>query len=87
MGGRLLAAGPGEKLHIFEDNEGQPSPVAERILDLVDGKRSIRDIAYALHLEFEVDLEVCARDTAEFIQKLVGQRLLVFVGAGGGGNR
>ena len=81
VGGRLLAAGPGEMLHVFvEEGEGEPSLVAERILSLIDGKRSVAEIARTLCAEFEVDLETCTRDTAEFVRRLVDQRLLVLRG-------
>ena len=93
VGGRLLAAGPGEMLHVFvegpeeQGGEGQPSLVAERILALVDGKRSVAEIAQTLCAEFEVDLETCAQDTAEFVRLLVDRKLLVLRGGQQGGGK
>jgi pyrroloquinoline quinone biosynthesis protein D len=61
---------------VFEDEEGRPSEVAERIVALVDGRRSVREIAAALSLEFDVGEADCARDTVRFVQRLVDQQLL-----------
>ena len=80
MGGRLLAAGPEDSLHAFEDGAGGASEVAERIVELVDGTRSVREIARALCEEFEVALDVCEADTVRFVEGLVEKRVLILGG-------
>lgn len=77
VGGRLLAAGPDEQLHSFEDEEGNVSEVAERIVELSDGTRTVRQIVEQLCREFEVEPDVCERDTTEFVQLLVDKKVLV----------
>ncbi len=77
VAGRLMAAGPGELLHTFEDEQGQVSEVAERILELVDGRRTVADIAAVLCEEFEVEPEACRADTAAFVKLLVDKKVLV----------
>ena len=74
---RLLVAGPDDFLHTFENEAGELSNVAERIVELVDGTRTTAQVADALCAEFEVDPERCRADTAEFIQLLVDRRILV----------
>ncbi|HEX8697628.1 MAG TPA: PqqD family protein [Myxococcaceae bacterium] len=77
VGGRLMAAGPDEHLHTFEDARGQVSPVAERIVELVDGRRTVADIAAVLCDEFEVEPEACRADTVAFVKLLVEKKVLV----------
>jgi hypothetical protein len=78
VGDRLLAVGPGDLLHVFEDETGEPSLVAERIIELADGTRTLETIAQTLCAEFEVDPEVCISDILAFA-KLLGEReLLIF---------
>lgn len=77
VGGRLLAAGPDAFLHLFEDDDGAVSPVAERIVELIDGQRRVREIVAALLGEFDVDAARCTQDTTQFIQRLADQRLLL----------
>lgn len=77
VSGRLMAAGPDEFLHTFEDEQGRVSEVAERILELVDGRRTVEDIVAVLCEEFEVEPEACREDTAAFIQLLVEKKVLV----------
>lgn len=77
VGGRLLAAGPDDCLHTFEDEAGGVSEVAERILELADGRRTVAQIVDVLCEEFEVDREVCAADTSRFIEVLVEKKVLV----------
>jgi len=74
---RLLAAGPDDFLHTFEESDGAPSEVAERIVELADGTRTTLEIAEALGSEFEVDPSRCRADTTVFIQLLVERQLLV----------
>jgi pyrroloquinoline quinone biosynthesis protein D len=77
VGGQLLAASPGEFLHTFEEAPGQVSEVAERILELVDGRRTVADIVALLCEEFEVEPEVCREDTVAFVSLLVEKKVLV----------
>lgn len=71
-----MAATVDERLHTFEDGEGV-SEVGERIVELVDGERSVGDIVSVLVGEFEVAREVCEAETLEFIEELVEKQVLV----------
>ena len=82
--GRLIAAGPEDVLHSFEDEGGQVSEVAERIVELADGQRSVRQIVDVLCEEFEVARERCAADTERFIRVLLEKKVLVLVNSGAG---
>jgi len=53
------------------------SEVAERILELVDGRRTVREISAALCEEFEVEPEVCRQDTVAFVKLLMDKKVLV----------
>ena len=77
MGGRLLAVGPDEHLHTFEDADGEVSEVAERIMELVDGRRTVADILAVLCDEFDVDPGVCREDTVAFLRLMVEKKVLV----------
>lgn len=77
VGGRWMAATPDERLHTFEGSDGVVSDVGERIVELVDGKRSVGDIVGQLTEEFEVSREVAEADTLEFINLLVQKQVLV----------
>lgn len=77
VGGRLLAVGPDEHLHTFEDADGEVSEVAERIVELVDGRRTVAGIISVLCDEFEVEPEVCRKDTVAFLRLLVEKKVLV----------
>jgi pyrroloquinoline quinone biosynthesis protein D len=77
VGGRLLAVGPDEHLHTFEDAAGEVSEVAERIVELVDGRRTVADIVDTLCEEFEVERGVCREDTLAFLRLLVEKKVLV----------
>lgn len=76
FGGRLMAVTPDDTLHSFED-DGGASEVGERIVELSDGTRTVRDIVRALCDEFEVDAGTCERDTNAFVQLLVDRKVLV----------
>ena len=78
VGDRMLAVGPDDTLHTFEDEGGEVSEVAERILALVDGRRTLGDIVVALCEEFEVEPAVCREDTVTFVRLLVDKKVLVF---------
>ncbi|MHB8877809.1 MAG: PqqD family protein [Myxococcaceae bacterium] len=77
VGDRLLAVGPDDCLHAFEDEAGQVSEVAERIVELSDGARTVSQIAAVIHDEFEVELDVAQTDVEKFVQLLVEKKVLV----------
>jgi pyrroloquinoline quinone biosynthesis protein D len=76
VGGRWVAATPDDQLHSFELAEGEVSEVGERIVELIDGRRSVADIVAALVNEFEVSREVAESDTLEFIGLLADKQVL-----------
>lgn len=76
VGGRWMAATADDKLHTFEDDDGSVSEVGERIVALVDGRRTVSDIVDALLEEFEVSRETCEADTLAFVEMLVGRQVL-----------
>ncbi len=78
MGDRLIASGPDDYLHRFEDASGAVSEVAERIVELVDGKRTVSEIVDVLCEEFEVGRSECETDTAAFLEVLVDRKVLTW---------
>jgi hypothetical protein len=82
--GRLMAAGPEDVLHSFENQKGEVSEAAERIVELADGSRTVAQIVDALCDEFEVPREVCLADTEQFIRVLLDKKVLVWVNPGAG---
>jgi hypothetical protein len=54
------------------------NPVGSRIWELVDGSRTVEDIAQVLAGEFDVDLSHARDSVALFLQELAGKELLVF---------
>ena len=87
VGGRLLALGPDDELHTFEDESGVASEVAERIVELSDGTRTLGRIVDALCEEFDVPREVCARDAEEFVKLLIAKKVLVLEPGAGASTR
>jgi pyrroloquinoline quinone biosynthesis protein D len=78
VGGRLMAAGPDDTLHTFEDDSGEVSEVAERIVELSsDGFLTVSQIVDVLCDEFEVTREVCTADTEAFVRLLVDRKVLI----------
>jgi pyrroloquinoline quinone biosynthesis protein D len=75
VGGQWMAATLDARLHTFEGPEGV-SEVGERIVELVNGERSVRAIAMVLVEEFEVSSAVAEADTVEFIGQLVERQVL-----------
>ena len=73
-----MAAGPPDALHTFVDEAGNVSEVAERIVELSDGKHSVRQIIDVLCKEFDVPRPVCDRDTFSFLEILRERQVLVF---------
>lgn len=76
VGGRYMAATPDNRLHTFEAFDGSVSEVGERIIELVDGTRSVGAIVETLVQEFEVSREVAEQDTTQFIEMLLGKQVL-----------
>jgi hypothetical protein len=77
FGGRYMAVTPDGQLHTFDD-EAAPGP-GERILSLVDGQRTVRQIVDVLVAEYDVDRSECERDTKAFVEALTARRVLSFV--------
>lgn len=73
--GRWMAATPDNSLHTFEGPEGV-SEVGERIISLIDGRRTVGEIISLLQVEFEVGQSECERQTVEFIELLVAKQVL-----------
>jgi hypothetical protein len=78
VGGRWVAATPDDHLHSFEGPDGVVSEVGERIVELIDGRRSVADIIEVLLGEFDVPREVAEQDTLDFIGLLAGKHVLTF---------
>ena len=76
VGGRWVAATPDDQLHSFEGADGVVSEVGERIVELIDGKRSVEEIVKVLLDEFEVPREVAESDTLNFIGLLADKHVL-----------
>lgn len=76
VGGRLVATSEDSAVHSFEESDGQVSEVAERIVELVDGKRTVADIVAALCEEFEVGRDACMADTVAFLELLAERKVL-----------
>lgn len=76
VGGRYMAATPDDRLHTFEGPDGSVSEVGERIIELVDGERTVGAIVDVLIEEFEVSREVAESDTRQFIELLLGKQVL-----------
>ncbi len=76
VGGRYMAATPDDRLHTFEAPDGSVSEVGERIIELVDGARTVGQIVDVLVEEFEVSREVAEADTRQFIELLLGKLVL-----------
>lgn len=75
VGGRWAAATADGGWHTFEDPEGV-SDVGERIMDLIDGQRSVEQIIGVLCEEFDVEPAVCERETLAFVRMLVEKQVL-----------
>lgn len=76
VGGRYMAATPDDRLHTFEAADGSVSEVGERIIELIDGARTVGGIADVLVEEFEVSREVAESDTRQFIELLLHKQVL-----------
>jgi pyrroloquinoline quinone biosynthesis protein D len=78
VGGRLMATSEDSAVHSFEDRDGTVSEVGERIIELVDGSRTVQGIVDVLCEEFEVGREACTADTVAFLQLLAERKVLIF---------
>lgn len=76
VGGRWVAATPDDQLHSFEGPDGAVSEVGERIVELIDGQRSVAQIVDVLVNEFEVERGVAESDTLDFIALLANKHVL-----------
>lgn len=77
VGGHWMAATSDDRLHTFDGPEGV-SEVAERIVELIDGSRTVGAIVDVVSDEFEVSRDVAEADTVEFISQLVAKQVLTF---------
>ena len=79
VGGRLLAVSIDDHLHSFVEDDDAPSYTAERIVELSDGHRTVRDIAAQIHAEFDAapPLESIESDVVNFVTTLVARHVLV----------
>jgi hypothetical protein len=82
VAGKLMAVTPDSKLHAFEDAQGKVSEVGERIVGLVDGKRSVGDIVNLLVEEFEVERSIAEAQTVQFVAALVERKVLALSNGG-----
>ncbi len=69
--GGWMAATPDDALHTFEGSE-----TGERIISLVDGQRTVGQIAAVLQQEFDVPQAECEQQTVQFIEILVQKKVL-----------
>ena len=77
VGGRWMVATPDDQLHYFVAEGGEdPSDVGDRVIDLADGTRTVRQIAQAICGEFEVEEAVALQDTTEFVRQLIERKVL-----------
>lgn len=74
--GRWLAATPDDAMHTFVEGGGEVSEVGERIISLIDGRRTVGEIVAVLRSEFEVDQAECEQQTVQFIELLVSKKVL-----------
>jgi hypothetical protein len=63
--------------HSFTEPDGSESEVAVKMIQSVDGKRSIADIAELVTNYFEVSLDVAQTDALRFMGILIQKNILV----------
>jgi len=56
------------------------NPVGSRIWELIDGRRSVEEIAHLIIQEFDVQPEEAAKDVRSFVDELLGRGLVTPVG-------
>ena len=76
VGGRWVAATADERLHSFESEEGVVSEVGERVMELIDGQRTVGQIIDVLLQEFDVSRDVAVREVVDFVALLAGKQVL-----------
>ena len=76
--GQWIATTPDGRYHTFEDPHGV-SEVGERIMSLVDGRRTVGEIAAVLQIEFAVARAECEQQTVQFIEILIQKKVLALV--------
>ena len=76
VGGRWVAATADERLHSFEGEDGSVSAVGERVIELVDGHRTVGQIIDVLLQEFDVTRDVAEREVLDFIALLAGKQVV-----------
>jgi hypothetical protein len=79
VGGRLLAVSTDDHLHSFIDEDDAPSHTAERIVELSDGRHTVREIAAVVRGEFEdaPPLDAIEDDVVHFVTTLVARHVLI----------
>ena len=78
VGDRLMAASSDDHLHHFVEEDQSPSHTAERIVELADGSRTVRQIAEQLCAEFDgAELDQVLEDVVGFVGTLVERQVLV----------
>lgn len=75
VGGRWLASTQDDRLHTFESAEGV-SEVGERIIELVDGVKTVEQIVESIVEEFDVSRALAEQDTRQFIGLLIAKHVL-----------
>jgi hypothetical protein len=84
VGGRWMVATPDDRLHYFVSEGGEePSDVGDRILELADGTRTVREIAEMVCAEYEVEPETALKDTLELVSELLRNGVLSPMAKGG----
>lgn len=76
VAGQWVVATEDGRSHGFEEGDGSVSEVGERIIEWVDGQRTVGQIAQLVEGDFEVEREVAERDTLRFVALLVEKRIL-----------
>lgn len=75
VAGRWMAATSDDRLHTFESADGV-SEVGERIIELVDGVRTVGQIIDVIFEEFDVSRSSAEQDTRQFIELLISKQVL-----------
>ena len=79
VGGRLLAVSTDDHLHSFIEDDDTPSHTAERIVELSDGRHTVREIAAVVRGEFDdaPPLGAIEDDVVNFVNVLVARHVLI----------
>lgn len=76
VAGQWVVATVDGRSHGFEEANGNVSEVGERIIEWIDGQRTVGQIAQLVHGDFDVALEVAERDTLCFVAMLIEKHIL-----------